>query len=151
MDRTDPAPLRGETTMKKMVKVILCIVCLTLTACASSRTGLSEEFDRSAKAYNRLLRWHEIESAGITYIDPEIQDEYMKQADILKKRGLSVTDYRILSSRYLPDKKSGDVIAEFDYYVLPSNRVKTILYRQDWFYMESVNSWKLKSGLPVFE
>jgi hypothetical protein len=122
-----------------------------LTACATSQTELSDGFEQSVKAYNRLLRWHEIESAGLTYIDPKIRDEYMKQAETLKKRGLAVTDYRILSSRYLPEKKTGDVMTEFDYYILPSNRIKTISYRQDWKYLENSNSWILKSGLPVFE
>ncbi len=136
--------------MTRLVKGFLVIICLTLTACAT-QTGLSEEFDRSVKEYNRLLRWHEIESAGVTYIDPELREDYLNQAETLKKRGLSVTDFRILSSKYIPDKKSGDVIAEFDYYILPSNRIKTISYRQDWVYQESIKSWKLKSKLPVFE
>ena len=87
----------------------------------------------------------------MTYIDPEQREENLKQAETLKKRGLSVTDFRILSSTYLPEKKSGDVVAEFDYYVLPSIRVKTISYRQEWVYLESIKSWKLKSGLPDFE
>lgn len=136
--------------MTRLVQIFLCIVLMTLTACAT-QTGLSEEFDRSVKAYNRLLRWHEIESAGMTYIDPDLREEFLKQADILKKRGLSVTDFRILSTTYLPEKRSGDVVAEFDYYILPSNRVKTISYRQEWVYLENIKSWKLKSGLPVFE
>ena len=136
--------------MTRVIKGLLCILCLTLTACAT-QTGLSEEFDRSVKAYNRMLRWHEIENAVMTYSDPEQREEYLKQADTLKKRGLSVTDFRILSSRYLPEKKSGDVLAEFDYYILPSNRVKTISSRQEWVYLESIKSWKLKSGLPAFE
>jgi hypothetical protein len=136
--------------MIMLVKVFLCVICLTLTAC-TTHTGLSEEFDRSMKAYNRMLRWHEIENAVMTYIDPEQREEYLKQADTLKKRGLSVIDFRILSSRYLPEKQSGDVVAEFDYYILPSNRVKTISYRQEWVYRENIKSWKLKSGLPPFE
>lgn len=136
--------------MTTQVKVFLVVICMALTACAT-QTGLSEEFDRSVKAYNRLLRWHEIESAGVTYIDPELREDYLKQADTLKKRGLSVTDFRILSSKYIPERKSGDVIAEFDYYILPSNRIKTISYRQDWVYQENLKSWKLKSKLPVFE
>jgi hypothetical protein len=123
---------------------------LVLTACAT-QTGLSEEFDRSVKAYNRMLRWHEIENAGMTYMDPEQREEFLKQADTLKKRGLSVTDFRILSTRYIPEKKSGDVVTEFDYFLLPSNRVKTVLYRQEWVYIENIKSWKLKSRLPVFE
>ena len=136
--------------MIKLVKVFLYVICLTLTACAT-HTGLSEEFDRSMKAYNRMLRWHEIENAVMTYSDPEQREENLKQAETLKKRGLSVTDFRILSSRYLPEKKSGDVVTEFDYYILPSIRVKTISYRQEWVYLENIKSWKLKSGLPLFE
>ena len=136
--------------MSRLAQIFLCIVLMTLTGCAT-QIGLIEEFDRSVKAYNRLLRWHEIESAGMTYIDPDLREEFLKRADILKKRGLSVTDFRILSTTYLPEKRSGDVVAEFDYYILPSNRVKTISYRQEWVYRENTKSWKLKSGLPLFE
>lgn len=136
--------------MTWVVKGFLYSMCLMLTACAT-QTGLSEEFDRSVKAYNRLLRWHEIESAGMTYIDPNLREEFLKQADSLKKRGLSVTDFRILSTKYLPENSSGDAIAEFDYFILPSNRVKTITYRQEWVYRENIKGWILKTGLPVFE
>lgn len=136
--------------MTRLVKGFLVIICLMLTACVT-QPGLTGEFDRSVKAYNRLLRWHEIESAGITYIDPELREDFLKQAETLKKRGLSVTDFRILSSRYIPEKKSGDVTAEFDYYILPSNRIKTVSYRQEWVYRENIKSWVLKSKLPLFE
>lgn len=129
---------------------ILLLSCLVLTACVA-RTGLSEEFDRSVKAFNRMVRWQEIENAGMTYIDTEHLEEFMKKAEFLKKRGLSVTDFRILSSKYIMEKASGDVIAEFDYYILPSNRIKTVTYRQNWVYLENDKSWKLKSGLPLFE
>ena len=87
----------------------------------------------------------------MTYIDPEQREEFLKQAEALKKRGLSVIDFRILSSRYLPEKRTGDVVTEFDYYILPSNRVKTVSYRQEWVYQESIKSWLLKDGLPLFE
>lgn len=130
--------------------ILLLATCLILSACATG-AGLSDEFERSVKTFNRMLRWHEIESAGRTYIDPALEKEYLKQADYFKKRGLSVTDFRILSSRYLPENKTGDVVAEFDYYLLPSGRVKTISYPQEWVYLESIKSWKLKSVLPPFE
>lgn len=136
--------------MTRVVHGLLCIICMTLSACAI-QSGLGEELDRSVKSYNRMLRWHEIENAGMTYIDPEQREDYLKQAELLKKRGLSITDFRILSSRYLPESKSGDVIAEFDYYLLPSNRIKTTPYRQEWVYRENLKSWKLKGDLPRFE
>jgi hypothetical protein len=136
--------------MRRVVTGLLCIACLTLTACAT-RPGLSEELDRSVKAYNRMLRWHELENAVATYSDPEQQEDYRKQAEAFKKRGISITDFRILSTRYLPEMQSGDVVAEFDYYILPSNRVKTVSHRQEWVYREKSKSWKLKNGLPSFE
>lgn len=136
--------------MSKLVKGFLCGALMVLTACVT-QTGLSEEFDRSVKSYNRMLRWHEIENAGSTFVDPDRREDFMKQADSLKKRGLTVADFRILSAKYIPENKSGDVVAEFDYYILPSNKVKTITYRQDWAYRESSKSWVLKTGLPVFE
>ncbi len=137
--------------MTGLAKIFLCVICLALTACATTQSGLSEEFDRSTKAYNRMLRWQEIENAGMTYIDQEQREEYLKKAAALKKRGLTVTDYRILSSRCLPEKKSGDVITEFDYYILPSNRIKTLSYRQKWFYLDDIKSWQLRGGFPAFE
>ena len=136
--------------MTRVVLGLLCIACLTLTACAP-RPGLGVQLDRSVKEYNRMLRWRELENAVATYTVPEQREEYMKQAETLKKRGISFTDYRILSTRYLPETQSGDVVAEFDYYILPSNRVKTVSHRQEWVYRESIRSWKLKNGLPTFE
>ena len=123
-----------------------------LTACtAATGAGLSEEFDKSVKSYNRMLRWHEIENAGVTYIDPKLQEEYLKQAESLKKRGLTFADFRILTSTCLPENNSGDVLAEFDYYMMPSNVIKTRSYRQEWAYQDSLKRWILKSGLPDFE
>lgn len=124
-------------------------MCLVMGGCVT-QASMGEGFEQSVKAFNRLLRWHELENAGMTYIEPQLRETYLKQADHLKKRGLTVTDFRIISSRYLPETKSGDVIAEFDYYMLPSSTVKTISYRQDWVYQESTKSWKLRSSLPTF-
>ncbi|MFZ4857608.1 MAG: hypothetical protein ACOYL3_14545 [Desulfuromonadaceae bacterium] len=125
---------------------------LMLTACAAAtQANLSEELDKSVKAFNRMLRWHEIENAGMTYIDPALRDQFLKEAESLKKRGLTFADFRILTSQYLPEHKSGDVLAEFDYYVMPSNVIKTVSYRQEWVYQVGIKSWILKTGLPVFE
>jgi hypothetical protein len=136
--------------MNRLINGFLCIICLTLAACAN-QINLGEEFQKNVKDYNRMIRWHEIENAGMTYIAPEQREEHLKRAEILKKRGLSITDYRLLSARYIPEKKTGDAIAEFDYYILPSNRIKTVSYRQAWVYHELDKSWFLKSVLPDFE
>lgn len=132
--------------------IIMLLLSLLLTACAAANQArLGVEFDVSVKSFNRMLRWHEIENAGMTYIEPKLRDEYLKQAESLKKRGITFADFRILTSQYLPEKNSGDVLAEFDYYIKSSNKLKTVSYPQDWVYQESSKSWILKSGLPAFE
>jgi len=136
--------------MKWIKRSILLFSYITLTAC-TTEMGLRDEFDKSMKSYNRMLRWHEVENAGMTYMEKELRDDFMKHAEGLKKRGVTLTDFRILTSECLPEKKSGEVIAEFDYFILPSNRIKTITYRQEWVYQEIIKGWKLKSGLPVFD
>lgn len=136
--------------MMRVIQGVLCVVCLSLTACAS-QSSLTEGLDRSVKAYNRMLRWHELENAVMTYADAEQREASLKRADALKKQGISITDFRILSTRYIPEKKGGDVVAEFDYFMLPSTRVKTISHRQEWLYQKENNSWKLKNSLPAFE
>jgi hypothetical protein len=143
--------------MKQLYRYVLIFVVLMLCSCAlalqAKNANISEEFEKSMKGYNKLLRWRDIEGAGMTYLDPELRDAFLKSAEDIKKRGVTITDYRILSSECLPEKKTGEVVAEFDYYALPSNRVKTLTYRQKWTYLdtEEKKGWQLKSGLPPFD
>ncbi|GFE62096.1 hypothetical protein [Geobacter sp. AOG2] len=131
----------------------LLMCCLMTAACSVPNSTIRDEFEKSTKAYNKLLRWHEIEGAGMIYVEPELRDGFMKAAADIKKREVTITDFRILTSECLPDKGTGEVMAEFDYYVLPSNRIKTQSYHQDWVYrdIDEHKSWKIKSGLPPFE
>jgi hypothetical protein len=132
---------------------LLLMCCLMTAACSVPNSTIREECEKSVKAYNKMLRWHEIENAGMIYLEPELRDGFMKAAADIKKREVTITDFRILTSECLPDKGTGEVIAEFDYYILPSNRIKTQSYRQDWVYggIKERMSWKVKSGLPPFE
>jgi hypothetical protein len=140
--------------MKQCCRYVVVCISLTLCACAyTKQVNIREEFDRSMKGYNKMLRWRDVESAGMLYMDPELRDAFMKTAEEIKKRGVSITDFRILTSECLPEKGSADVVAEFDYYALPSNRIKTLTYRQKWSYLdtEEKKGWQLKSPLPSFE
>jgi hypothetical protein len=124
-----------------------------LSACAAIKEANNREaFDKSMKGYNRMLRWQEIESAGIQYMDPEFREAFNKTAESIRKRGVSITDYRILAAECFPEKRSAEVVTEFDYYTLPSNRIKTLTYRQNWIYIdtEQKKAWQLKSALPEF-
>lgn len=131
---------------------LLLLCCLLLGACATN-AAIREEFEKSVKGYNQMLRWQEVEAAGMTYMEPELREAFMKSAEDIRKKSVTITDYRILASECLPDKGSASATAEFDYYILPSNRIKTLTYQQQWSYEKNngKKGWLLKSGLPPFE
>ena len=138
--------------MMRFVKPgLILLFCLVMGGCVT-QTGMREEFELSMKNYNKMLRWHEVENAGMIYLEPEQRDSFMTSAETLRKKGVTITDYRILTTECLPEKNSATVMAEFDYYTLPSNKIKTLTYKQEWAYREinAKKSWKLKSGLPAF-
>jgi len=143
--------------MKRCCRYVMIFMLLMLCSCAyalqAKHANLCEEFDKSMKSYNKMLRWRDIESAGMVYLDPELRDAFMKSAADIKKRGVTITDYRILTSECLPDKGTAEVVVEFDYYALPSNRIKTLTYRQKWVYLdtEEKKGWQLKTNLPLFD
>lgn len=141
--------------MTRMLKLGLFLVCcLTTVGCTYLRQeNMREGFETSVKGYNRMLRWQEVEAAGMTFMEPELREAFLKSARQMKRRGVTITDYRILSSECLPEKESASVVAEFDYYILPSARVKTLTYQQSWVYQEidGTKGWRLKSPLPDFE
>jgi hypothetical protein len=135
-------------------RLLTMLCCLMLCSCASMKeANTRESFDRSMKGYNKMLRWQEVESAGMLYMDPDLRDAFLKTAESVRKRGVTITDYRILTSECLPEKGTAEVVAEFDYYVLPSNRIKTLTYRQKWIYIDTdqKKNWQLKSALPDFD
>lgn len=143
--------------MKQLCRYVMVFVLLILCSCAyalqAKHANISEGFEQSMKGYNKMLRWRDVENAGMIYLDPELREEFFKTAGDMKKRGVTITDYRILTSECLPEKGTAEVVTDFDYYALPSNRIKTLTYRQKWIYLdtEDKKGWQLKSSLPAFE
>ena len=135
----------------KWIAVLSC--CLLTIACVPAK-GVRELFEQSVKDYNRMLRWKEIPGAGFKYMTPELREEHLAAAKLLSKRDVTITDYRILFTECFPEQMRGDALVEFDYYILPSNRIKTLTYKQDWVYKElELNQkriWKLTSAMPLF-
>jgi len=143
--------------MKQLYRYAMMFVVLMLCSCAlalqAKNANISEEFEKSMKGYNKLLRWRDIEGAGMIYMDPELRDAFLKSAEDIKKRGVTITDYRILTSECLPEKGTAQAVVEFDYFELPSNRIKTLTYHQKWTYLdtEDKKGWQLETGLPSFD
>ena len=118
--------------MRRIVKIVAMLFCGLLMAACVPDKGFREEFESSVKGYNRMLRWQEVVGAGQMYMEPEGRETYLTTAESMRRRGVTITDFRILTMEMLSDKKRGDVMVEFDYYALPSYRIKTLTYKQDW-------------------
>lgn len=152
---TTKAEKQGEKQNKNLL-LQFAYFCIALCLCSCSyakNSNLREGFEQSMKGYNKMLRWHEVENAGMLYMDKELRAAFMETAEEIKKRGVTITDYRIITYECLPEKETAEVVAEFDYYALPSNRIKTVTYRQNWLYngIEGEKKWHLKTQLPRFE
>ena len=133
--------------------MLLVWVLLTLSCASMKNQNIREECEQSIKGYNRMLRWQEVENDGMVYIEPELREEFFSAAESFRKKGVTITDYRIRTQECLPETGTAEALTEFDYFILPSNRIKTLNYRQLWTYHENGDKkgWRLKSGMPLFE
>ena len=134
-----------------IIRGCLLLVMFLLCACSLSRSAgaAREEFEQSVKGYNRLLRWHDMDSAGQVYLPKELVPSFSDAVAELKKRGVTIADFRIVRQECDAAAGTGQVQVEFDYYILPSNRIKTQVYRQSWEYGDG--SWRQTVQLPAFE
>lgn len=127
---------------------------LLLTAVLAGSTGchtnamVAEQLDRSSRDYNQMLRWREFENACTTFAEKGFREECLKRS--MDDRDVSITDYRIRSREIDVEKGEATLVVEIDYYRLPSNRVRTVIYRQKWTYEEK-SGWRVTNLFPPFE
>jgi hypothetical protein len=132
--------------------MILLLILVTTGACARIKTfNALNDFEKSSKRYNQMLRWHELNMAGSTFADDSVKEEYTDRARAAK--GVTITDYRVLSQECSPEKKTARAVVEIDYYIPPSVTLKTVEDVQKWEYVD-INEkkfWRLKTLLPEFK
>jgi uncharacterized protein YceK len=145
--------------MRIMLLLLFVLTSLLLNGCASyQKMNRQEECEKTIKNYNRMIRWQEAEKASIVFVDTKQRLVFDKGAELLRRRGITIADYRILAQECLPDKMKAEATVEFDYFVLPDYRLKTATDRQSWVFREQNpaeadpgTGWKLISPLPDFK
>ena len=139
--------------------VLLLVAPLLFGGCAAYKNMKSQEnCDKMIKDYSRMVRWNEAEKVGIVFVAPKQRPAFDKTAESIRRRGVSMVDYRILAKQCLAEKKKAEATVEFDYYILPDNRLKTITDHQTWVLLEenpmepeAGEGWKITSPLPEFK
>lgn len=133
-----------------------------LTACSAVTSiknyNRNEDCDKVLKAYRNMIRWNEAEKAAIAFVDKPLRDDYNKAAEQMRRRKVSMVDTRMLAQECLANSKSAEATIEFDYYIMPDVRLRTLTDRQKWIFRESDSErpelgdgWKLVSPLPDFK
>lgn len=135
--------------MRPTIRVAALLLLTLLTACRT--LGVSpDQFDRTSREYNHMVRWQEYAMANVTFVDKGTREAYLKKLEAV--RDVRVVDFRALSCECDPEKGTATVEVEFDYYVMPSTRVKTVRDTQKWVYREGKqdSGWRLTTLLPDF-
>lgn len=127
----------------------LLLLLLLLSGCRNPYL-VAQRFDDTYREYNRLVRWQEHQNACTSFADPSVENECLALARAAK--GASMADYRVKEVDLDLEKGTATVRVEFDYYVLPSTRLKTLEDVQEWRYEEvdGQERWRIVTPLPEF-
>jgi hypothetical protein len=139
--------------------VLLLVAPLLFGGCAAySNMKRQENCDKMIKDYSRMIRWNEAEKIAGVFVVPTQRPAFDKTAESIRRRGVSMVDYRILAKQCMAEKKKAEATVEFDYFILPDNRLKTITDHQTWIFLEenplepdAGEGWKITSPLPEFK
>jgi hypothetical protein len=139
--------------------VLLLLVSLLFCGCASYQSAHRDEgCDSAIKQYSRMIRWQEAEKASIIFIEDTQRPAFDKAAEALRRRSITMVDYRVLSHECLLEKNRARATVEFDYLIMPDARLKTVTDHQAWEFRDKTSDdvnlkqgWKLTSPLPEFK
>jgi len=139
--------------------VLLLLVSLLFCGCASYQSAHRDEgCDSAIKQYSRMIRWQEAEKASIIFIEDTQRPAFDKAAEALRRRSITMVDYRVLSHECLLEKNRARATVEFDFFIMPDARLKTVTDHQAWEFRDKTSDdvnlkqgWKLTSPLPEFK
>lgn len=129
----------------------LILVVALLGGCETmKKRNIAWELDEYSKRYNKMLRWHEMDTAVHVFPPEELQQEFARKVQAAKN--VTVTDFRIKKMECFPEKGEATVILDIDYYREPSITMKTVEDKQEWKYLGEKDNkrWRLMTLPPDF-
>jgi hypothetical protein len=122
-----------------------------LTACSHN---IRDDFDDSFTRYNDVLVRNDLRASGL-FVADKAKEAYITSVNAAKNA--RIFDYRIVNKTVSEIGRTARLDVELDYYMISSNRVKTLRYLQEWIYFEGklegkdFKGWKLVTPLPQFK
>jgi hypothetical protein len=110
-----------------------------------------EQFEKSNRDYNKMLRWQEAEAAALNFVDKANREEYLARVEAAKE--VKIADYRIKTVECDTVTGVAKVKVEIDYYIPPAVVMKSLVDHQEWIYVQEgdTKNWRLKSLYPEFK
>ena len=131
--------------------IVLILVLLTASSCSSiKKFTVNEEFEKSSKSYNKMLRWREWENAAAAFAAGPLREKFASRIKAAEK--ITVTELRVKTQECNVDKGEAEVVIDIDYYISPSVTIKTVEDYQKWKYSEENGHklWRLTTLFPEF-
>jgi uncharacterized protein YceK len=136
----------------KRICVALCAATLLCSCQSVKQLQYGKSLDQVTTDYNQKLRWQQMDTACMAYMDPPLMEDCSRIVDAARE--VKVADYRVRSVVYDERKGTARAVVEFDYYVPPGVTMKKVVDQQKWVLTGEQNQmqvWKLKSLPPEFK
>ena len=132
-----------------MIKKFLFLCILMFFSCATlTDLRLSEEFDTVTDSYESALSWEEFEMASsfMSKQNPK-KERALPDKNFFKK--IKIISYEVQNRKMNIKKLMVEQTVEITYYNTDYMIEKVVDDNQIWIYED--NSWRLSTGLPIFE
>lgn len=131
----------------KTASIFTLVMILLLLGCAGfSEKNRMENFSRTANAYEQALRMSDYDSA-VAFCSPSTFNAAAKSK---KFKNIKIIEYKIARLDVSKDNLEIKQDVELQYFLLNSNRLRTMRHPQTWRYREKEKIWLLETGLPAF-
>ena len=138
--------------MKTFHLLSVTAILIILASCQSiHESNVADEFDRGSKDYFHKVRWHELENVPLYFVNDPLREDFKKR--VVAARKVEIADYRVKDLECLPREGKAEVTVEWDYYIPPSVKLKTVEDPQKWQYFENdeKKGWMLMTLFPEFK
>jgi len=138
--------------MKTFHLLLISAALLIFSSCQTIRDRrVGEDFTTSTRAYLNMVRWHELEKAPLSFIVDSQREEFQQRVEAARE--VKIFDYRVRNMECNVQTGEAGLTVDWDYYVPPSVKVKSVEDVQKWHYVEENGQgmWLLLTLLPEFK
>ncbi len=146
--KVTPMPTQTRPALRTWSSLLSILILLSPAGCgAVKKDKLAVGLQSATNAYQSALRWGYYETAyGFLHPDAR-QDKPLPKV----LEGLRLTGYDVVQPPTIQGEETATQIVMIEYLHEDRQIVKQITDRQLWRWDESVQAWRLHSGLPKFE